>query len=184
MIILRWCRQKLASSSLSDCFWQWETSRGIRSRHLILSLEVSDWNRKNESWLHAVRVHTVKECLIESRFHSGWIFGWALLLVVELTVPYGRIKLKEEERSFPVQRDWMLYVFSYWCALYHLPLRTLTHAQTHVSLKQWKKSAWNAGRSGFDPWVKKIPWRRERLPTPIFFPGEFHEQRSLVGYSL
>ena len=26
---------------------------------------------------------------------------------------------------------------------------------------------------GFDPWVRKIPWRRERLPTPIFWPGEF-----------
>ena len=26
-------------------------------------------------------------------------------------------------------------------------------------------------------------WRREWLPTPVFLPGEFHEQRSLVGYS-
>ena len=24
------------------------------------------------------------------------------------------------------------------------------------------------------PWVRKIPWRRERLPTPVFWPGEFH----------
>jgi len=31
------------------------------------------------------------------------------------------------------------------------------------------------GRSGFDPWVEKIPWRRERLLTPVFWPGEFHE---------
>ena len=29
----------------------------------------------------------------------------------------------------------------------------------------------------------KIPWRREWLPTPVFLPGEFHGQRSLVGYS-
>ena len=27
---------------------------------------------------------------------------------------------------------------------------------------------------GFDPWVGKIPWRREWLPTPVFLPGEFH----------
>ena len=39
-------------------------------------------------------------------------------------------------------------------------------------------------RLGFDPWVGKIPWRREWLPTPVFLPGEFHEQRSQVGYSL
>ena len=28
-------------------------------------------------------------------------------------------------------------------------------------------------RPEFDPWVGKIPWRRERLPTPVFWPGEF-----------
>ena len=32
---------------------------------------------------------------------------------------------------------------------------------------------------GFDPWVRKIPWRRERLPTPVFWPGEFHGLYSL-----
>ena len=34
----------------------------------------------------------------------------------------------------------------------------------------------------FDPWVGKIPWRREWSPTPAFWPGEVHGQRSLVGY--
>ena len=34
-----------------------------------------------------------------------------------------------------------------------------------------------------DPWVGKIPWRREWEPTLVFSPGEFHGQRSLVGYS-
>ena len=31
--------------------------------------------------------------------------------------------------------------------------------------------------------VRKIPWRRERLPIPIYLPGKSHEQRHLVGYS-
>ena len=30
------------------------------------------------------------------------------------------------------------------------------------------------GRPGFDPWVGKIPWRSDRLPTPVFWPEEFH----------
>ena len=38
-------------------------------------------------------------------------------------------------------------------------------------------------RHGFDPWVRKVPWRREWLPTPILLPGESHGQKSLVGYS-
>ena len=32
-------------------------------------------------------------------------------------------------------------------------------------------------------WVRKIPWRKEWQPTPVFLPGEFYGQRSLVGYS-
>ena len=50
-----------------------------------------------------------------------------------------------------------------------------------------KVSACNAGDlgsvPGSSPWVRKIPWGREWLPTPVFWPGEFYEQRSLVGYS-
>ena len=34
-----------------------------------------------------------------------------------------------------------------------------------------------------DAWVRKMPWRREWLPTPVFLPGEFHGQRSLADYS-
>ena len=37
-----------------------------------------------------------------------------------------------------------------------------------------KESAFNARDLDFNPWVRKIPWRRERLPTPVFWPGEFH----------
>ena len=38
-------------------------------------------------------------------------------------------------------------------------------------------------RHGFDPWVGKMSWRRKWQPTPVFFPGEFHGQRSLAGCS-
>ena len=38
-------------------------------------------------------------------------------------------------------------------------------------------------RRGFNPWVGKIPWRRQWQPTPVFLPGEPHGQRSLVDYS-
>jgi len=32
------------------------------------------------------------------------------------------------------------------------------------------------------PWVRKIPWRREWIPTPVFYPEEFHGQRCLASY--
>ena len=34
---------------------------------------------------------------------------------------------------------------------------------------------------GFNTWVGKIPWRRDRLTTPVFWPGEFHELYSPWG---
>ena len=33
----------------------------------------------------------------------------------------------------------------------------------------------------FNPWVRKIPWRKTQQPTPVFLPGESHGQRSLAG---
>ena len=49
-------------------------------------------------------------------------------------------------------------------------------------MAHWERIACQC-RSGLDPWVGKIPWRREWQPTPVFLPGKSHGQRSLVGYS-
>ena len=38
-------------------------------------------------------------------------------------------------------------------------------------------------RPGFDPWVGKIPWRRQWQPTPVLLLRKFHGWRSLVDYS-
>ena len=38
------------------------------------------------------------------------------------------------------------------------------------------------GRPGFNPWARKIPWRREQLPTPVFWPGELHGLYNPWGY--
>ena len=44
-----------------------------------------------------------------------------------------------------------------------------------------KETPCNGRRPRFHPWVGKIPWRTERLPTPVFRPGEFHELCSPWG---
>ena len=46
-----------------------------------------------------------------------------------------------------------------------------------------KESACQCRRCGFDPWVRKIPWKREWQPTLVLLPGKSHGQRSLAGYS-
>ena len=60
--------------------------------------------------------------------------------------------------------------------------------QTQANLTQKRHSFHlntqsQCGRSGFDPRVRKIPWRRKWQPTPVFFLGESHGQRNLAGYS-
>ena len=44
---------------------------------------------------------------------------------------------------------------------------------------QCRRHRWH----GLDPWIRKIPWRRKWQPTPVFLPGKFYGQGSLVGYS-
>ena len=49
---------------------------------------------------------------------------------------------------------------------------------------QWQKICLpmqRCQRLGFNPWVRKIPWGRKWLPTPVFLLTKFHGQRSLVG---
>ena len=48
---------------------------------------------------------------------------------------------------------------------------------------RWLRICLQGGKPRFDPWVRRIPWRREWLPIPVFVPGEFHGQMSMVGYS-
>ena len=38
-------------------------------------------------------------------------------------------------------------------------------------------------RPRFNPWVGKIPWNWKWQLAPVFLPGKFHGQRTLVGYS-
>ena len=47
-----------------------------------------------------------------------------------------------------------------------------------------KESTCQCRRLEFDPWVRKIPWKRKMEPTLVFFPWKSHGQRSLAGYSL
>ena len=55
-----------------------------------------------------------------------------------------------------------------------------------MRLPRWlsgKESTCQCRRRRFDPWARKIPWRRNWQPVPVFLPGKSHRQISLVGYS-
>ena len=52
----------------------------------------------------------------------------------------------------------------------HYPQRTSLVSQMLKRLP----TVW---RPGFDPWVRKIPWKRKWQPTPLLLPGKFHGQK-------
>ena len=63
---------------------------------------------------------------------------------------------------------------------FFLPLSLMTWTSQEA---QWGRKYLQCSKHGFSPWVRKIPWRWKWQPTPVFLPGKFHRQRSLVGYS-
>ena len=72
-----------------------------------------------------------------------------------------------------VGRDWVTNTFTYF-------LFYLTCSFLWVWLPwwlKWSRICLQCRRHGFDPWVRKIPWRRKWQPTPVLLPGESRGQR-------
>ena len=46
-----------------------------------------------------------------------------------------------------------------------------------------KESACQCRKPRFNPWVRKICWRKKWQPNPVFLPGEFNGPRRPAGYS-
>ena len=73
----------------------------------------------------------------------------------------------------------------FWCSWKDIltRLKSLVGLPNGSSSKESTCQCRRFERCRFNFRVKKIPWRRKWQPTPVFLPGEFHGQRSLVGYS-
>ena len=62
------------------------------------------------------------------------------------------------------------------------PLHTLSFSQNNYLISSFYSNCQCKGCE-FDPWVGKIPWKRQWQPTEVFLPGKSYGQRSLAGYS-
>ena len=73
-------------------------------------------------------------------------------------------------------------LFSYCCCSHYI-----TGSVSWISLvaQQWRTclSMQETEEIWFNPWVRKISWKRKWQPTSVSLPGKSHGQRSLVGYS-
>ena len=65
---------------------------------------------------------------------------------------------------------WIHYKYTQIPSFFGFP----SHLRHHRSLSRVPRAIQSILISYLFYWVGKIPWRRERLPTPILWPGEFH----------
>ena len=66
--------------------------------------------------------------------------------------------------------------------VYHVAEGTVLYSMGYPHSSVGKDSNCNAGDLGSIPGLGRFPWRRERLPTPVFWPGEFHGLYSAWGH--
>ena len=122
------------------------------------------------------------------RLIQVWYLGWEDPLEEEMAtcssilaweIPWteesGRLQAMGLQR---VGHDWVIKQQLFFPIIINYTTASLGAQQSRICLQ-----CRSCRRLGFDPWVGKIPWRRAWLPTPVFLPGESHEQRSLAGYS-
>ena len=130
------------------------------------------WNGNNLSNLFSRVIAITSPSLLLSFlfFFSTW--GQTVFLVVQ--IPHVHITLC---RPKPLSNI-LSHFFFLKKVIISIPI-----FQRASLVAQMVKICLQCRRCRFDPWFGKIPWRRERLPTPVFLPGEFHGQRNLVSYS-
>ena len=97
---------------------------------------------------------------------------------------YGRRQLPPPTRLCPpLPPSFCDFSKSVTCLMFQFICKNGPNKSKWLSGKESTCQCRTHRRPGFNLWVRKIPWRREYLPTPVFLPGESHGQRSLEGYS-
>ena len=108
---------------------------------------------------------------------------WKLYAIYCIRIPYIYINCMCMYTSHILYDYTSIHIFTYsdtWTAVW---------GQHAMGLPRWhsgKESTCQCRRCkrrGFNPWVKKIPWRRKWQPSPVFLSEKFHGWRSLTEYS-
>ena len=87
--------------------------------------------------------------------------------------------------SKPLGKPYIVYNrLLFWCHFYLHQNQCWNVLREQIFLwRWWERISLKCRRPRFDPWIGKIPQRREWQSTPVLLPGESHRQRSLVDYS-
>ena len=94
-----------------------------------------------------------------------WIISISeLVLLYMLTSSIIQVRLDYTQATNTSRSLICLSIYTYVCAYMGFP--------GGASGEESACQPWTHKRCGFDPWVRKTPWRRAWKPTPVFLPGE------------
>ena len=153
-------------------------NQGASTTFISLSLEAENlWSRcwqicvwwESTSWLADSCLLLISSCDRERDPRSPPLSFFIRALMPFSLHPHDLIT--SQRPRFQIPSHWRL-VFNIW--ILGFPGGT-SDKESACQWRRWK-------RSSFDPWARKIPWRRKWQQTPIVLPGKFHGQRTLVGY--
>ena len=118
-------------------------------------VSVGFWNIFSDPFIHLGHVHLCGAiCTFQGQRHTNWRF---------------KSKEKKWDRLVP-QLD-PICVFKSWWGFRTTKIKTNRGFPAGTSGKESVCQCRRYKRCQFDPWVKKVPWRRKWLPTPVFLPA-------------
>ena len=140
----------------------------------------------NDGWIHGWYQQVILISFLSFFLFS--FFFWLYLMACGLLLPQPGIKLRSLAVRVLSSNHWTTRKLPKSCLSLSINLTPTKYFTLNVlsGLPWWLRQVKNLPtlrETQFDPWVGKIPWRRELHPTPVFLPGECHGQRSLVGCS-
>ena len=152
------------------CKQGWD--QGARRREIAEKfwekLEVQEWKPNLVSFFHSVQFNKNLYHLYQDSESNFWVWKW-------LSHPERRLFFcwlnsngvqKRKKRKSIVWKIWN------------------QGFPGGASRKEHTYQCRRLKRHGFNPWVRKIFWRRKWQSTSIFLPGESHGLRSHAGYNL
>ena len=170
---------------LPHCFLEWFSVRNL----LLISLRWPFFNVMTRFLLAALKMLFVVGILQfdydVSRYESPWVYPtWSFLSFLNMYInvchkigvilrDYWASLIAQLVKNLPAMQETLV-----WFLGGEDPLEKGN--ATHSSILglpwwlSWLKICLQCGRPGFDRWVGKHLWRRELLPTPVFWPGEFN----------
>ena len=149
--------------------------------HLFLPHEEVYKNLSSEQLVAEFSRRKTNHCIV---WKTPWMLRVGKRPPVLSEMKRGGWEKREEDRQVRGWRWWACGAVT--LQLERVFIWTSVWTLVHLSLdfpggSGEKNPPANAGDSGDDPWIGKIPWRRKWQPTPVLLPRKSHGQRSLVG---